>query len=274
VTPSLYDLLNLDESASTDEIRAAWKAAIADLDPSDRRFRAYNQAAETLLDPERRRAYDAELAGREALEPAPEPEPEVAAQPEPEAEPEPPPPTGEPVVLEALSRTVPQRLLIVAAVLAVLAIAGTVWIWTRPGAGGDVDRYEQREEAARQAEAAAESAVGPVLSFDYRGGLEDDAELAAPYLTDDYAGERRSLMEDLAPSAEEGQVVVEADAIATGVTRTGDDRAEILVFVDQRTSRRDTEEPFVLEQWVRVTMVRQDDRWLIDNLAIEAEDAG
>ena len=37
--------------ASADEIRAAWKTGIADLDPTDRRFRVLNQAAEVLLDP-------------------------------------------------------------------------------------------------------------------------------------------------------------------------------------------------------------------------------
>ena len=268
MTPNLYDLLNVDETASTEEIRAAWKAAIADLDPSDRRFRAFNQAAEILLDPERRRAYDAEIAGEEATEPEPEPEPEPGPEPEPEPEPEPAAPEAE------ADRTVPQRLLVVAGVLALLAIAGTVWIWTRPGAGGDVDRYERREEAAGQAEAAAEAAVGPVLSFDYRDGLDDDTTTAEPYLTEAYAGERRSLMEELDPTARAGQVVVEADAIATGVTRSGDDRAEILVFVDQRTSRKDTPEPFVLRQWVRVTMVHEGDRWLVDNLEIEADAEG
>ena len=45
---------------------------IADLDPTDRRFRVYNQAAEVLLDPDRRAAYDAELAGGRAS-PADEP---------------------------------------------------------------------------------------------------------------------------------------------------------------------------------------------------------
>ena len=50
--PNLYDLLDVDRSASEAEIRAAWKAEIADLDPTDRRFRMYNQAAEVLLDPE------------------------------------------------------------------------------------------------------------------------------------------------------------------------------------------------------------------------------
>ena len=52
-TPSWYDLLGVEPDASADEIRAAWKAAIADLDPSDRRFRTLNQAAEMLLDPRR-----------------------------------------------------------------------------------------------------------------------------------------------------------------------------------------------------------------------------
>ena len=50
--PSWYDLLGVEPDASADEIRAAWKAAIADLDPGDRRFRALNQAAEVLLDPD------------------------------------------------------------------------------------------------------------------------------------------------------------------------------------------------------------------------------
>ncbi len=274
MNPSLYDLLNVDESAPTDEIRSAWKAAIAELDPSDRRFRAFNQAAETLLDPERRRTYDAELAGTEAPEPEVA-EPEPTPEPEPEPEPEPSPPTGKPAGWDAAAaRTVPQRLLIGAGVLALAAIAGTVWMWTLPGAAGDVDRYEKREKAARQAEAAAEEAVGPVLSFDYRGGLEDDAAEAAPYLTDEYASERGSLMEELAPSAREGQVVVSAEPIATGITRSGDDRAEILVFVDQQTTRKDTSEPFILKQWVRAQMVLEDGRWLVDSLKIEADDAG
>ena len=56
---NLYDVLDVDPSATADQIRTAWRSAVADLDPTDRRFRAYNQAAEVLLDPERRDAYDA-----------------------------------------------------------------------------------------------------------------------------------------------------------------------------------------------------------------------
>lgn len=71
---SLYDLLDVEPSATAAEIRTAWKAAIADLDPTDRRFRAYNDAAGVLLDPAKRAAYDAELALEEqddAQEPGP-----------------------------------------------------------------------------------------------------------------------------------------------------------------------------------------------------------
>lgn len=73
MSANLYDLLNVEESASAEEIRAAWKLAIADLDPTDRRFRAYNDAAGVLLDADKRSSYDAELlAAREAEQAAEE----------------------------------------------------------------------------------------------------------------------------------------------------------------------------------------------------------
>ena len=54
-----YDLLDVEPTASADEIRTAWRSAVAELDPTDRRFRALSAAAETLLDPDRRAAlYD------------------------------------------------------------------------------------------------------------------------------------------------------------------------------------------------------------------------
>lgn len=62
---NFYDLLGVDRTASADQIRSAWKTAIADLDPTDPIFRAYSGAAEVLLDAERRAAYDADLAPAE-----------------------------------------------------------------------------------------------------------------------------------------------------------------------------------------------------------------
>ncbi|MFC6288094.1 DnaJ domain-containing protein, partial [Nocardioides sp. GCM10027114] len=73
-SPSWYDLLGVDATASKAEIKDAWRAATADRDPTDRRFKLANQAAEVLLDDEQRAAYDAALAERAAVE-AERPEP-------------------------------------------------------------------------------------------------------------------------------------------------------------------------------------------------------
>ena len=62
---SWYDVLGVDPEATSEEIREAWRTAIADLDPTDRRFRSLNQAAEVLLDPAKRSAHDAALAEQE-----------------------------------------------------------------------------------------------------------------------------------------------------------------------------------------------------------------
>jgi len=60
--PTWYDLLDVPCDASTEEVRAAWKGHIADLEPGDRRFDSLTRAAKVLLDPVSRAAYDATLA--------------------------------------------------------------------------------------------------------------------------------------------------------------------------------------------------------------------
>jgi Mce-associated membrane protein len=60
--PTWYDLLDVEPTATADEIRAAWRSRIEDLDPTDRRFQRLNDAAAVLLDADRRREYDARLA--------------------------------------------------------------------------------------------------------------------------------------------------------------------------------------------------------------------
>ena len=62
--------------------------------------------------------------------------------------------------------------------------------------------------------------------------------------------------------------MVKGESIATGIIRTGDDRAEILVFVNQESSRAGTaNEP--LKMWVTMTMVRVGDGWLIDKMKVD-----
>ncbi len=113
----------------------------------------------------------------------------------------------------------------------------------------------------------AEEAVGSVLSYDFRH-LDEDIARATPYFTDDYAEEYRSVIGELGPQAESAKLVVTGSAVATGVIRSGDDRAEILVFVNQDSTRAGTANA-PLKMWVTMTMVKDGDGWLIDKMKVD-----
>ncbi|MGN6129973.1 MAG: J domain-containing protein, partial [Nocardioidaceae bacterium] len=74
MNPTLYDILGVRPDASADEIKRAWRDAAERFEPgsgsSGAQFRLFNEAAEVLLDPQRRREYDDRLAGEDRQAPA------------------------------------------------------------------------------------------------------------------------------------------------------------------------------------------------------------
>src|SRR5215218_6746982 len=84
--PTWYDILGVAHDASPAEIKAAWRSVTDRFEPGSgtSQFRLFNEAADVLLDPDRRAAYDAELAGAppvpelEATSTETAPAPEVA----------------------------------------------------------------------------------------------------------------------------------------------------------------------------------------------------
>jgi Mce-associated membrane protein len=255
MSPSLYDLLDVDPTASDAEIRAAWKAAIADLDPTDRRFRAYNQAAEVLLDPERRAAYDAELAAeQDESEPAPE---QVEHDPAPldvDAEPAPDAPKRQGREVPA----VPGWLLIGLAVITVAVIAAAAYFWSQPSDSAI-------EDATREAQSTAERAIVPVLSYDVTT-LDDDQAAGRAYLTDDYRKKYDELFGVLRANGDQTGTKVSTKVVSSGIVRSGEDRVEVLLFVGRPTTNKQQTEPVVYKDQVRVTMELVDGEWLIDTL--------
>lgn len=254
MSPTWYDLLGVERSATTTEIRAAWKVAIADLEPGDRRFRALNEAAETLLDPQRRAAYDA------TLEPEPAPEPEPTTEPVPE----PAPPAAEPADAvepeEAPARggAVPGWLLAGLAVLVVLLAVATGYLLTQPSDGDIAD-------GASQAQGAAERAATVVLAYDYRT-LDQDQREAGALMTASYREKYDDLFTQIAANAPDLKVVVTADVVASGLVRVGADRVQVLVFVNRPTTRADDAEPVIYRDQVVMTMVESDGTWLVDDM--------
>lgn len=248
--PSWYDVLGVEPTATVEEIRSAWRAGIADLEPGAARFRVLNEAAEVLLDPQARAAYDARLGASEAA-PAPlatrQVGEEVGEQ-EGEGDRVPWPPVP----------LVPGWLLAVLAVGAVAALAAATWTWQRTSA-------ESVQEAARAAQTAAEQAIVPVLSYDYET-LEADQQRARSYLTSDYREDYDQLFGVISDNAPSTKTTVSAEVIASGIVRAAQDRVQVLVFVDRPTTNKVTPEPVVYKDQVTVTMEKVGEDWLVDDL--------
>lgn len=287
--PSWYDVLGVDPSASAEEIRAAWRAGIADLDPTERRFRSLNQAAEVLLDEQSRAAYDAELAGeapapatpagregsgasREtppAVETAPGPRrPRLPRREKKDAAAGPGVAAAREVTPSTSSRLplVPAWALVLAAVLATLGVVVAVLGSVRAGEPVSDESGALVEQSAEEARAAAVRAVVPVLSFDYRT-LEEDAAAARSYMTSSYQEEKYDpLFSVIEENAANTETVVDVQVVDSAVTRTGDDRVDILLFVDRPTTNRANEEPVVYKDQATLTMAFVDGQWLVDDL--------
>ncbi|MBB6627281.1 hypothetical protein H5V45_08095 [Nocardioides sp. KIGAM211] len=272
MTPSWYDLLDVAPDASEAEIRAAWKAAIADLDPSDRRFRLYNQAAETLLDPQRRAAHDEALAADAAEdepEAAVEESPVVAAAPATvattddaqgdEARDVTPGPVADEATGSRTRRTVPAWLLATLAMLTALTLAACVYVLVERPSDAAV------EDSTRAAQAAAERAIGPILSYDALH-LDEDQQAAHSYMTSAYRKDYDKLFEVIKQNAPATKTIVKADVVRSGIVRSGEDRVEVLLFVNRPTTNKQVTEPVVYKDQVTVTMQKVDGDWLVADL--------
>jgi Mce-associated membrane protein len=297
-SPTWYDLLDVEPDAATDDIRAAWKSAIADLDPTDRRFRTLNEAAAVLLDEKKRAAYDAELAALEeaAVEDEDEDaeadetadvEDEAAVVASDEDEPADEEPDAEESA--AAGRTLPLLptwALIAAGALALAAViaAGVVFLGqekvatvsnnnvttsTVEGAvGKQITRNHKllvEEQGAEALEAAKKAAV-PLLSYDY-SKMDESKSKAHDVMTKDYREDYDRLFAVLVDNVPETKTVVKTLApVDAGVIRVSEDTVQILVLVDRQVTNAQRSTPIGYQEYAMLTMAKVGDEWLVDKV--------
>jgi Mce-associated membrane protein len=252
-----YDVLDVDPAATADEVRAAWRRAVADLDPTDRRFRVYNQAAEVLLDPAHRAAYDQELAAAAATVDHDPVEPQPSVEPAPSVE----------LVETRRGRAVPLVpgwVLVVLAGLVAAAVVAAGVLLSKPS-----DAAVAGDTAAAQA--AAERAVVPLLSYDAHH-LDESAAAAQPYMTDGEKAQYDKIFAVIRQNAPRTGTVVQTKYLASGVVRTGTDRVGVLVFADQVTrNKQHPKVPVVYKFQVTMTMAKVGGQWLVDDLKTNSD---
>lgn len=275
--PTWYDLLAVDPAASSEEIRAAWKGAIADLDPTDRRFATLTEAAGVLLDSGRRQAYDAELAHQAEVAAAAAAEAESQAESQAEPEPGEEPAAAVVEVAPAPRRApylLPGWVLAMVGVLAVAAVVLAVVLAGQHPASKVVQgeatlasgtKVTQIEQSAADAQAAARTAIVPLLSYDYRH-LDADQRKAEGYLTDSYRKSYDRLFGIIKQNAPGTQTVITTKVVESGVVRVDGDRVQVLLFVDRPTTNKATTTPIPYQDQVTATMRKVGGSWLVDNL--------
>lgn len=304
MNPTLYDILGVSPDASREEIRKAWREAADRFEPgeggSTKQFRLFNEAAEVLLDPERRKEYDARLAGPEkpaAGAQSPEkagptsPEKKPVGGKEPTASETPAAVPAAPIPGSARAASTPVALAdapdqeavepasvgaeptgrkIPLAVLAVLGVVTAVAVGLAAYFVVSAQRAEAYQEAVDRAPAAAENAAAAVLSYDYKS-LTADRDAAAKFLSDRYRKQYVDTFDKLVEKgATESKATVKAEVLASSAMVVGEkrdpDRIPVLLFVNQTTTSSATTEPSVALNRVRFDMVRSDGTWLVDGI--------
>lgn len=244
--PTHYETLGVSETAKPAVIERAWRKQTAKEGPGSARLGTLNAAAEVLLDPVRRAAYDAELG---AARPSPEP-----------ADSDP---------LAGGSATSPRWLraaMVLLPILTVGAIVLAVMFTLKDRENTASDR------AATEALAVAQTSLKSVLSYDYRR-LEQDRARAAVLLAPDLRKEFDKTYDELLAegkgdtegAAVQTKTVVTAETVGAAVMDASPDEVTVLAFVNQ-TSTHNEESPRTFSNRVRVVLVERDGDWLISEL--------
>jgi Mce-associated membrane protein len=125
------------------------------------------------------------------------------------------------------------------------------------------------DASRRQASSAAASAAETIFTFRY-DNLDKHLTASKALMTRGFAKEFDKIAPALTELAPQRNIVVEAVARESAALPCGDEcsptKAEVLVFVDQARLVGDSTEPTVFANRIKVTMVKNDDGWLVSDV--------
>jgi len=273
-SPTWYDLLGVERDASAEQIKAAWRTATDRFEPGQggSQFRMFNEAADVLLDPEKRAAYDAELADAQPVEPTPAPASVVSVEPQAsddesvEAVGTPAPSGDAPTnkVWAALTSTLG------IAILAVLTVATLVLAVV---VARNLQERADVADARTRAMAVAERSLPLLLQYDYRH-LDADRAKAKAFMTPQYQAVYDKLMTGLiAGTADKPGGAVKAKTVVTATLLPGSvavvdasaSKVRVLAFVNQTSVNGTNQGPLLANRLVG-TFVKRGDSWLLDGI--------
>lgn len=141
--------------------------------------------------------------------------------------------------------------------IAVAAIAVTLWS-TQYRTDSHLD-----DAAARSAVDAATSGTVALLSY-APDTVDTDFASAKTHLTGDFLAYYSQFTQQIvAPAAKDKSIATDAAVVRAAVAELAQDRAVVLVFINQTTTSAEKPDPAMTASSVRVTLTKVDDSWRI-----------
>lgn len=291
--PGPYEILGVGTDATDDQVRKAWRKKTKATGPGSAEFATYNDAAELLLDPVRRSAYDAEVAAQRAIAAR-----EAAAITPPQGAPLPEPVVAQAPAVRPARSSGPfsgwNGTAVIAGVVAVLALALALWqgisyathddnTAAGPGTGGVVaGSFAQPASVQTAVLSTVQIGLPAVLSYSYDSMPADQANaerfltsrlrtsLAASFKRLIAGGTPPGCKRALAPIAT-SKTVVTATVVNLGVVSVSSNSAQIGAFVNQTTTTA-SQAAKTTQNRVLVGLLKQGSTWLIDSMSVPNTD--
>lgn len=153
---------------------------------------------------------------------------------------------------------------LVVVVVALFVVSGAVTAWLRISDLQErVDTLEAQTLAAESARQDAILLAEDLATYDYRD-LGGNFRHVAARATGRFAGQLRTLNEELGPELQQTRAVATATAKVAGVVRADAENAVVAVFVDQTVTNSRTPEPRTERSRMELTLVREGGVWRLD----------
>ncbi|RRO14463.1 hypothetical protein EIL87_19985 [Saccharopolyspora rhizosphaerae] len=149
----------------------------------------------------------------------------------------------------------------------VVAVVAVVLLGALTSTGLRLREHVADESARASALEAATRYATDLSTYDHR---HLDAHFAAvtAHAHGQFAQQYKQVSASLTELIRQNEALSQGTVLTSAAVEADQDRAVIALFVDQEVTNKNTPQPRLDRNRMRMTLVRQDDRWLIDGIEL------